>query len=149
MQVILKEKVENLGALGEIVNIKAGYARNYLIPFGKAVKATKDSIATFEQQKQELSQQENERAALAQQRAAVLRDKTFTMSAKTGDSDKLFGSIGTKEIASAISAGVDFVVEKRQIRMPHGVIRTIGEFDLDVHLYAGVDVIVKIIVVPS
>lgn len=146
MKIILKEKVENLGVLGDVVKVRSGYARNFLIPFGKAVQATPANIANFEVQKAELEKAEAQRFADAQSRAGMIANKTFTITAQAGEGGKLFGSVGTKEVADAIAqAGVP--VEKRHVRMPEGVIRSVGEFDLTVHLYTGVDAEIKVVVV--
>ncbi|MFT6836441.1 MAG: large subunit ribosomal protein L9 [Francisellaceae bacterium] len=139
MEIILKEKVENLGKLGQVVNVKSGYARNFLVPHGKAVIATKDNIAVFEKQKSELEKLEKERYSVAQSLADKIEGKTFKISAQAGEEGKLFGSIGTKEIADTISA-VGVEVEKRHVRMPEGIIRQVGEYQLSIHLAIDVDV---------
>ena len=148
MKVVLKERVENLGVLGDIVNVKPGYARNFLIPFGKAVQATEANIVTFEKQKAELEKAEAQRFEAAQAKAEEISNKEFIILAKAGDGGKLFGSVGTKEVADAVTeAGIE--VEKSQVRMPEGVIRSIGEFELSVHLYTNIDATIKVIVEPS
>lgn len=149
MQVILKEKVENLGVLGDIVNVKPGYARNFLIPFGKAVQATKANIETFEAQKAELEKAEKARFDAAVAVADVIKDKTYTVAAQAGDGGKLFGSVGTAEVAEAITKESGKEIEKSQVRMPEGVIRTTGEFELTVHVYTDVDADIKVNVVAS
>ena len=122
MEVILLEKVANLGILGDKVKVKAGYGRNFLVPFGKAVSATKANVEAFEARRAEL-----------------------TITAKAGDEGKLFGSIGTRDLADAITAaGVE--VAKSEIRMPTGPIRTIGEFDIALQLHTDVAATVKIFV---
>lgn len=147
MKIILKEKVENLGVLGDVVNVRSGYARNFLVPFGKAVQATPANIANFELQKAELEKAEAQRFAEAQARAAQIENKTFTIIAQAGEGGKLFGSVGTKEVADAIQAETNIPVEKRHVRMPEGVIRSIGEVELTVHLYTGIDATIKVVVV--
>ncbi|GAB4223478.1 MAG: 50S ribosomal protein L9 [Francisella sp.] len=149
MQVILKEKVENLGVLGDIVNVKPGYARNFLIPFGKAVQATKENLKIFEAQKAELEKAEKARFEAALEIADAIKDKVYTIFAQAGEGGKLFGSVGTAVIAESISSQSGKNIEKSQIRMPDGVIRTIGEFDLTVHVYTDVDVNIKVNVVAS
>ena len=145
MEIILKERVENLGKLGQVVNVKSGYARNFLVPKGKAVLATKENKAIFEKQKAELEKLEQERLAYAKLQAEKIEGKTFKISAQAGDEGKLFGSIGTKEIADKIAtAGIE--VEKRHVRMPDGVIRQIGEYQLSVHLATDVDVNINVVV---
>ncbi|AIT08634.1 50S ribosomal protein L9 [Candidatus Francisella endociliophora] len=149
MQVILKEKVENLGVLGDVVNVKPGYARNFLIPFGKAVQATKANIETFEAQKAELEKAEKARFDAAVAVADIIKDKTYTVAAQAGDGGKLFGSVGTAEVAEAITKESGKEIEKSQVRMPEGVIRTTGEFELTVHVYTDVDADIKVNVVAS
>lgn len=147
MQVILKEKVENLGVLGDIVNVKPGYARNFLIPFGKAVQATKAKIEVFEAQKAELEKAEKARFDAAVATAESIKDKVYTIEAQAGDGGKLFGSVGTAEVAEAVSKESGKEIEKSQVRMPEGVIRTIGEFELSIHVYTDVDADIKVNVV--
>ena len=147
MQVILKEKVENLGVLGDIVNVKPGYARNFLIPFGKAVQATKANIEVFEAQKAELEKAEKARFDEAVVTADSIKNKVYTIEAQAGDSGKLFGSVGTAEVAEAVSKESGKEIEKSQVRMPEGVIRTTGEFELSVHVYTDVDADIKVNVV--
>ncbi|ASG68043.1 50S ribosomal protein L9 [Francisella halioticida] len=147
MQVILKEKVENLGVLGDIVNVKPGYARNFLIPFGKAVQATKINIEVFEAQKAELEKAEKARFDAAVATADSIKDKVYTIEAQAGDGGKLFGSVGTVEVAEIISKESGKEIEKSQVRMPEGVIRTTGEFELSIHVYTDVDADIKVNVV--
>jgi large subunit ribosomal protein L9 len=147
MQVILKEKVENLGVLGDIVNVKPGYARNFLIPFGKAVQATKANIEVFEAQKAELEKAEKARFDAAVATAESIKDKVYTIEAQAGDGGKLFGSVGTAEVAEAVSKASGKEIEKSQVRMPEGVIRTTGEFELSIHVYTDVDADIKVNVV--
>ena len=147
MQVILKEKVENLGVLGDVVNIKPGYARNFLIPYGKAVQATEANIKVFELQKAELQKAEKARFDVAIAAAEKIKDKEYTIPAKAGDGGKLFGSVGTLEVAEVVSAASGQIIEKSQVRMPQGVIRSTGEFEITVHLYTDVDADIKIKVI--
>ena len=149
MQIILKEKVENLGVLGDVVNVKPGYARNFLIPFGKAVQATKANVEMFETQKAELEKAEKARLEAATITAEAIKDKVYTISAQAGEGGKLFGSVGTAEVAEAVSKESDKEIEKSQVRMPEGVIRTTGEFDLTVHVYTDVDADIKVNVVAA
>lgn len=137
MQVILLEKVGRLGNLGDQVNVKPGYGRNFLIPFGKAVAATKNNVAEFEQRRAELESAAAERRAAAEARAAELAEKVVTIAANAGDEGKLFGSIGTRDIADAITAS-GIAVEKSEVRLPNGVIRETGEFQIDVQLHSDV-----------
>lgn len=147
MQVILLEKVGKLGDLGDQVAVKAGFGRNYLIPYGKAVPATSVNIADFESRRAELEAAATERRGGAQARAAKLADLTVTIEAKAGEEGKLFGSVGTRDIAEAITAaGVE--VSKSEVRLPTGVLREIGEFDVDVQLHSDVTQPIKLIIAP-
>lgn len=147
MEVILLERMRNLGALGETVKVKSGYARNFLIPQGKAVYATKVNLAKFEQRRAELEKIAAEKLSVAtakQQKLAEL--PVITMSAKAGEEGKLFGSIGTRDIAEAITkAGVE--VEKREVRMSEGAIRHVGEFDVVIELDSDVVATIKLNIV--
>ena len=148
MNIILLERVVNLGDLGDEVAVKSGFARNFLIPKGKAVRASKDNRAVFEARRAELERVAQERMGAAQGRAAKLEGVIVTISAKAGDEGKLYGSVGTHDIAEALIAqGAD--VTKSEIRMPAGVIRVVGEYSIDVHLHTDVNVAVKVIVVPE
>ncbi len=137
MEIILLEKVSNLGNLGDKVVVRAGYGRNYLVPQGKAVPATAKKIAEFEARRAELEKLAVEKLAAAQTRAAALNKLEIVISHKAGDEGKLFGSVGTHAIADAITAaGVK--VEKQEIRLPNGVIRHLGSFDVDINLHTDV-----------
>lgn len=137
MEVILLEKVANLGNLGDKVTIKSGYGRNYLVPQGKAVAATEDKIKEFEARRAELEKAAATKLAAANARGAALEKITIVISHKAGDEGKLFGSVGTQNIADAITeAGAK--VEKHEIRMPDGVIRHLGTYDIDVNLHSDV-----------
>ena len=139
MKIILKERIENLGSLGDIIIVKSGYARNFLIPYSKAVQATKENIAAFEKQKISLKKLESERLFNAQLHAKKISGKKFTINMRAGDSGKLFGSVGAKEVAGAITKVTNITIEKKQIRMPNGIIRHIGEFKVFVHLYTDIN----------
>ncbi|WP_027859265.1 50S ribosomal protein L9 [Marinobacterium jannaschii] len=146
MEVILLEKVGKLGGLGDQVSVKAGFGRNYLVPQGKAVPATKDNVEKFEARRAELEAAAAEKLAAAEARAEALNDKEVTIVAKAGDEGKLFGSIGTRDIADAITAaGAE--VAKAEVRLPEGALRNIGEFDIAVQLHSEVTAIVKLTVV--
>ena len=140
MEVILLEKIANLGNLGDKVVMKSGYARNYLVPYGKAVPATASKIAEFEARRAELEKAAAEKLAAAQARANALSKLQVVIAHKAGDEGRLFGSVGTQNIADAITeAGVS--VGKHEIRLPQGVIRLIGEYQIDIHCHT--DVVVK------
>lgn len=147
MQVILLEKVANLGTLGDQVNVKAGYARNYLVPKGKAVLATKKNIAHFEERRADLEKKAKESLSAAEQTAAAIKALgNVVIASKAGDEGRLFGSIGTRDIADALtSKGVK--VSKSQVRLLNGVLRLVGTYDVVVHLHSDVDVTVVVDVV--
>lgn len=146
MEVILLEKVHKLGALGDRVNVKPGFGRNYLIPSGKAVSATADNIAKFDARRAELEKQEQDALNEANARAEKLNETTVSIARKAGDEGKLFGSVGTADIAEAVSAtGVE--LSKQEIRLPEGPIRSTGEIELDVQLHADVTATIKVNVV--
>ena len=148
MEVILLEKVENLGDLGDKVAVRAGYARNYLIPGGKAKYATAENIAEFEARRAELEKIAAESLAEAQARQAKLENMVVTIPANAGSEGKLFGSVGTAEIADAVTqAGVE--IEKREIRLPEGALRSVGEYDVTIHLHSDVNADIKVVIVPE
>jgi len=143
MDVILMEKVENLGDLGEKVSVKSGYARNYLVPQGKAKFATADNLAEFETIRSELEKQAAEAAATAQARKEKAEGLSLVITAKAGTEGKLFGSIGPREIADAITAQ-GFEIEKKEVRMPEGPLRAIGEFEVGLHLHTDIDMTIPV-----
>ncbi|NOR72113.1 MAG: 50S ribosomal protein L9 [Methylomarinum sp.] len=143
MEVILLEKVANLGNLGDKVTIKAGYGRNYLVPQGKAAAATAEKIKEFEARRAELEKAAAEKLAAANARGEAVGKLTVVIPHKAGDEGKLFGSVGTQNIADAITeAGAK--VERHEIRLPEGVIRQIGTYDIDVNLHTDVVVTMSI-----
>ncbi|MGV6825468.1 MAG: 50S ribosomal protein L9 [bacterium] len=144
MEVILLEKVANLGSLGDTVKVKAGYGRNFLIPKGKAVAATTEARAEFDARRAELEAKAAEVLAAAEARKAALEAVgTLEIAHKAGDEGKLFGSVGTADIAAAATAaGTE--VSKSEVRLPEGAIRTTGEFEVTLHLHSDVDVVVNI-----
>jgi large subunit ribosomal protein L9 len=143
MEVILLEKITNLGNLGDKVNVKPGYGRNYLVPQGKAVVATAKKIAEFEARRAELEKAAIEKLNAAQARATSLSKLEVVIKHKAGDEGKLFGSVGTQNIADSITAAGS-VVQKSEIRLPQGVIRHIGDYAIDIHLHSDVIVAIKI-----
>ncbi|MGP9468512.1 LSU ribosomal protein L9p [Halomonas citrativorans] len=146
MEVILLDNIGKLGGLGDKVTVKPGYGRNYLVPYGLAVPATKENVEAFQAQRAELEAQAAERKAEAEARAEQLNDIELSLVSKAGDEGKLFGSIGPRDLADAISsAGID--VAKSEVRMPQGPIRQTGEYDIDLHLHAEVDAVVRVVVV--
>ncbi|MBK8187287.1 MAG: 50S ribosomal protein L9 [Cellvibrio sp.] len=146
MEVILLDKVGKLGAIGDKVTVKSGYGRNYLLPQGKAVAATAKNVAEFEARRAELEAAAASKIADAQARAAKLAELTVTIAANAGDEGRLFGSIGTRDIAEAVStAGVE--ITKSEVRLPQGALREIGQYDIDIQLHAEVIQAVKLVVV--
>ena len=145
MEVILLEKIHKLGDLGEQVKVKSGYGRNYLIPAGKAVSATPENIKKFEEQRAELEKAQAEAINAAKERAEKLKDLVVTIKRKAGSEGKLFGSVGTVDITEAVEAA-GFELEKKEIRLPEGSLRTVGEYDIDIHLEADVDITIKVII---
>ncbi len=146
MEVILLEKVANLGSLGDKVNVKAGYGRNFLLPYGKAVPATEANLKAFEERRAELEKAAAEKLSAAQARAEALEGAAFTISSKAGEEGKLFGSIGVRDIADAITTG-GTEVEKSEVRLPEGPIRVTGEYEIELQLHSDVEVTIKLAVV--
>ena len=147
MQVILLENIKNLGDLGAVVDVRAGYGRNFLIPQGKALPATKDNLATVETRRAELEKEAAEKLAAAQARAEALAEKEVTFASKAGDEGKLFGSVGTRDIADAVTEQTGVTVEKAEVKLPHGALRHTGDFEIDLQLHADVTVTIKLSVV--
>ena len=139
MEIILLQKVANLGQIGDRVKVKSGYARNFLVPTGRATMATVANIAKFEAQRHILEAKANEELTAAQARAAKLQDFKLELRAKAGAEGKLFGSIGTSDIAeAAVKAG--HPISRSEVRMPTGPIRSTGEHQVQLHLHTDVDV---------
>ena len=148
MRLILLEKVQNLGGLGDTVKVKPGYGRNFLVPRGKAVPATEKNLALFETRRAELEAAANDRLAGAQKRAAALADVVVTLTAIASEEGKLYGSIGPREISEALEQ-MGHEVSKSEVMLPAGPIRSIGEFDVRVHLHTDCDTQIKVIVNPE
>ena len=145
MQVILMERIENLGALGDIVAVRSGYARNYLVPQRKAKIATKSNLEAFEEIRAELEAAEAKVVAAAKEHCAAIEKLSLEITANAGPEGKLFGSVTNHEVADAIvAAGIE--VERKQIRMPDGPIRMIGHYEVGVHLHSDIDAVVKVVV---
>ncbi|MBK9130636.1 MAG: 50S ribosomal protein L9 [Gammaproteobacteria bacterium] len=143
MQVILLNKVENLGNLGDVVNVKPGYGRNFLIPTGKAAPATEDNRKAFEARRAEYERAAADALAEAQARRDRLAGMTVVVTRKVGDEGKLFGSVGTSDIADAFTA-LDILVKKSEVRLSNGAIRQTGTYELSLHLHPEVNVDVKV-----
>ncbi|MCW8126067.1 50S ribosomal protein L9 [Microbulbifer halophilus] len=145
MEVILLDKVGKLGNVGDRVDVKAGFGRNFLLPTGKAIPATKANIADFEAKRAELEAAAAAKVSEAEGRAAKLEGLSVTIAANAGEEGKLFGSIGTRDIAEAITAaGVE--VAKAEVKLPEGAMREVGEYEVDVQLHADVISTVKVVV---
>ncbi|MEK9527487.1 MAG: 50S ribosomal protein L9 [Gammaproteobacteria bacterium] len=148
MEVILLEKIANLGALGDRVTVKAGYGRNYLIPQAKAVAATADNIEAFESRRAELEKEAAQILSAAEARATAVAALELTISANAGEEGKLFGSVGARDIAQAAAdAGVE--LDRSEIRLPDGPVREVGEYAIEVGLHPEVETSLKVIVVPE
>ena len=145
MDVILLEKLDNLGDLGDQVKVSAGYGRNYLMPQGKAKPATAENIKYFEERRAELERQAREVLEAAEARKARLEGLILTIPAKAGDEGKLLGSVGTADIAeAAAAAGIE--LDRAEVRMPEGPLRVVGEYEISVHLHSDVDTVVSVVV---
>ena len=148
MQVILLQNMQHLGELGDEVQVKPGFARNYLIPQGMAVAATAGNRADFESRRAELVRQQAAILATAEARAQALEDVTVTVARRAGEGGRLFGSVGAADIAEAIqAAGVE--VQKGEVRLAEGPIRQIGEHRVTIHLQVGVDATLSVVVEPE
>lgn len=146
MEVILLEKVRNLGKLGERVRVKSGYGRNFLVPQGKAVYATEGNVTQFEARRAELEAKEADALSASEARKqALLALGTVIINAVAGEEGRLFGSIGTRDIAAAITeAGVE--IHRSEVALPMGVLRQTGEYDIEIELHSDVAAVIKIVV---
>lgn len=149
MEVILLENIGNLGGLGDKVDVKAGYGRNFLVPQGKAVPATRDNIAEFETRRAELEAAAAATLAAAEKRAEALNAlQPISIGANAGEEGKLFGSVGTRDIAEALTAA-GCEVDKSEVRLPAGPLRELGEFEVDIQVHGDVTAHVVIAVIPE
>jgi len=148
MQVILLEKIRNLGSLGDTVNVKPGYGRNFLIPQGKAVFATGKNIESFEKRRAELEKKAAQSLAQAEQRAAKLNDITLVIAAQASDEGKLYGSVGVNEIRDALLAKSHDVC-KREIVMPDGVFHSVGQYPVEIQVHSDVVATIQVEVVAA
>jgi len=146
MDVILLTKVANLGNIGDRVKVKSGYGRNFLLPSGKATLATPANVAKFEARRAELEKIAREQFSDAESRAAALREFTLRITAKAGNEGKLFGSIGTSDIAEACTA-LGHKVARSEVRLPNGPIRMVGDHQIVLHLHTDVDVQLPVMIV--
>ncbi len=148
MQVILLQKVENLGDLGDKVRVKNGYGRNFLVPTGRAVAATPANVEAFEARRAELEKHAADSLSVARSRKEQLEALTLTIARKAGEQGRLFGSVGTIDIAEAVTAaGVSLA--KKEVRLPGGPLHACGEFDVDLHLHTDVNARIKLVIVPE
>lgn len=145
MEIILLEKIANLGAMGEKVNVKPGYGRNFLIPQGKAAAATVENIADYEARRTELEKASADALTAANARRDELLDKVITIASNAGEEGKLFGSVGTADIAHALTEG-GAAVERHEVRLPEGAFRMVGEYDVILQLHTDVDVTIKLVI---
>ena len=148
MNVILLENVENLGSIGDLVKVKPGYGRNYLLPQGKAALATPENMKEIEARRAELEKAAAEDLAAAKTRAGTIEGLELVIAANVGPEGKLFGSVGPIDIADAFEK-VQVQVERSEVRMPEGPIQELGEFTIGVHLHPEVDVDVQVRVVEA
>ncbi len=146
MDVILLEKVGKLGGLGDKVTVKSGFGRNFLVPFGKAVPANAENVAQFEARRAELEKAAADKLAAAEARAAELNETSVTITSKAGDEGKLFGSIGVRDVADAVTAA-GMEVSKSEVRLPEGPIRAVGDFEIDIQLHSDVTATINLSVV--
>jgi len=148
MDLILLEKVQNLGDLGDLVKVKAGFGRNYLVPQGKAALATKENMEAFEARRAELEAAAKDKLGQAQARQSSLEGVAVEISANASDEGNLYGSIGPREIAAAVSE-LGHELNKSEVIMGEGPIRTVGEFDVIVQMHTDVQTTVKVTVIPE
>ena len=149
MEVILLENIGNLGGLGDKVDVKSGYGRNYLIPQGKAVPATANNLAEFETRRAELEAAAAETRTAAETRAAAINELgLISIPANAGEEGKLFGSIGTRDIAEALTAA-GCEVDKSEVRLPEGALRDLGEYEVTIQVHGDVTAMVAVAVIPE
>ncbi len=145
MEIILLEKIDNVGRIGDKVSVRPGFARNYLIPQGKATLATPENIAKFEARRAEIEAKAHGTLEAAQARAAQLEGQEVRVKAKAGPGGKLFGSIGTSDIAEACET-LGFAVERSEVRLPEGPLRVVGEHQIELHFHTDVNVPLTVVV---
>jgi large subunit ribosomal protein L9 len=146
MEVILLQKVANLGNIGDRVKVKSGFGRNFLLPQGKATVATAENVARFEERRAELEKAAREHLSTAQERAEAMKNFHLRITAKAGAEGKLFGSVGTADIAEACTRE-GFKVQRSEVRLPNGALRMVGEHVVSLHLHADVDVPIPVTIV--
>lgn len=150
IKIILLEKIVNLGDLGDVVEVSAGYARNFLVPFGKAIRATAKNLEKFKTMIDEYKQKQKDILTKAQERCAQIHEQIFEITAKSGVDGKLFGSVTSLDIVNAINKKVaNADIKKSEVSLPNGTLKSIGEFDVTVILHSEVKAAVKINVTPE
>jgi large subunit ribosomal protein L9 len=147
MNVILLEKIGKLGEIGDTANVKSGYTRNFLFPQGKAIPATKINLEEFDQRKSELMAAHNEKIGVAQARAEKVNGTSLTIEVNSSDEGKLFGSVGTRDVADAVNAKAGSDITKAEVSMPHGVIRELGDYQISLELGYDVKATISVSVV--
>jgi large subunit ribosomal protein L9 len=147
MNVILLEKIGKLGEIGDTANVKSGYARNFLFPQGKAIPATKTNLEEFDQRKSELMAAHNEKIGVAQARAEKVNGTSLTIEVNSSDEGKLFGSVGTRDVADAVNAKAGSDITKAEVSLPHGVIRELGDYQISLELGYDVKATISVSVV--
>ena len=147
MEIILLKKIENLGSLGDTVQVKSGYARNYLIPQGKAVFATQENRAEFEKRREELERLAVEDMTVAEQRQLKLENLVLTIPVKMAREDKMFGSVGNADIIKAIEQSCGEKVRKKEIHLPNPILRELGQFQVTILLHADISVTIELNIV--
>ena len=148
MQVILLEKIVNLGNLGDLVNVKPGYARNYLVPQGLATVATEENIAAFESRRLELEKASADRLQAAQARASEMQGQSVEIAGRASEEGRLFGSVGVAEIADAVSAK-GMALEKSEVQLPDGPLKLVGEYEVTITVHAEVSFQITVNVIPE
>jgi len=148
MEIILLERIENVGSIGDRVKVKSGYARNFLIPKGKATLATAENIAKFEKIRAELEAKAAAELDAARARAAKIEGQEIRITVQAGSEGRLFGSVGTMDIVDAL-AGFGADIERSEVRLPEGPLRIVGEHEIEIHLHTDVNVPLKVVLEPS
>jgi large subunit ribosomal protein L9 len=148
MKVILKESITGLGSPGDLVNVKPGYGRNFLMPTGKAIPATEENLKVYEAEKTKLAELENKKIKEAKEIESKLSGFNLEIKVAVTDEEAMYGSIGTKEISESLNEK-GFAIDRQSIRLPEGVLKELGEFDLDIELHPEVVSKIKIVLKPE
>lgn len=148
MKVILKESITGLGSPGDLVNVKSGYGRNFLMPTGKAIPATEENLKVYEAEKTKLAELENKKITVAKEIESKLSGFNLEIKVAVTDEEAMYGSIGTKEISESLNEK-GFAIDRQSIRLPEGVLKELGEFDLDIELHPEVVSKIKIVLKPE